>query len=199
MRSVDDVSRFDLFVGEGNERVDYRVMFRAAFDTVVNTVRHMPARFRTFLPRSIQRRVRLRARHEQVFYAQWLAGLKQRIQGACQRGLLAANGEQMRLYHDIGREILDRQSRQGWGAKVIDRLSADLRAGFPDMSWSHRLGTRKRSRKRSLDTGPAKNSQSTGPTPSDNCANAPSEKIFPFACENQIARATSIRSHTVSK
>ena len=47
--------------------------------------------------------------------------------------LLAANGEQIRLYHDIGREILDRQSRQGWGAKVIDRLSADLRAEFPDM------------------------------------------------------------------
>ena len=52
-------------------------------------------------------------------YAQWLAGLKQRIQGAPQRALLAANGEQIRLYHDIGREIMDRQSRQGWGAKVI--------------------------------------------------------------------------------
>ena len=47
--------------------------------------------------------------------------------------MLAANGEQIRLYHDIGREILDRQSRQGWGAKVIDRLSVDLRAAFPDM------------------------------------------------------------------
>ncbi|MBU1397976.1 MAG: winged helix-turn-helix transcriptional regulator [Proteobacteria bacterium] len=29
----------------------------------------------------------------------------------------------MRLYHEIGREILDRQDRQGWGAKVIDRIS----------------------------------------------------------------------------
>jgi predicted nuclease of restriction endonuclease-like (RecB) superfamily len=66
-------------------------------------------------------------------YAQWLASLKQRIQGARQRGLLAANGEQIRLYHDIGREILDRQSQQGWGAKVIDQLSADLRGAFPDM------------------------------------------------------------------
>jgi predicted nuclease of restriction endonuclease-like (RecB) superfamily len=66
-------------------------------------------------------------------YAQWLASLKQRIQGARQRALLAANSEQIRLYHDIGREILDRQSQQGWGAKVIDQLSADLRAAFPDM------------------------------------------------------------------
>ncbi len=66
-------------------------------------------------------------------YAQWLTSLKQCIQGARQRALLAANGEQIRLYHQIGREILDRQSRQGWGAKVIDRLSVDLRAAFPDM------------------------------------------------------------------
>ena len=66
-------------------------------------------------------------------YAEWLASLKQRIKGARQRALLAANNEQIRLYHDIGRDIVDRQSRQGWGAKVIDRLSADLRAAFPDM------------------------------------------------------------------
>ena len=66
-------------------------------------------------------------------YAQWLASLKQRIHGARQRALLAANSEQIRLYHDIGREIMDRQCRQGWGAKVIDHLSADLRAAFPDM------------------------------------------------------------------
>jgi predicted nuclease of restriction endonuclease-like (RecB) superfamily len=66
-------------------------------------------------------------------YADWLASLKQRILGARQRALLAANGEQIRLYHDIGREILDRQTRQGWGAKVIQRLATDLRAAFPDM------------------------------------------------------------------
>jgi len=39
----------------------------------------------------------------------------------------------VRLYHDIGREILVRQARQGWGAKVIDRLALDLAAAFPDM------------------------------------------------------------------
>ena len=66
-------------------------------------------------------------------YATWLASLKSRIKGARQRALLAANDEQLRLYHDIGREILDRQRQQGWGAKVIDRLAADLSAAFPDM------------------------------------------------------------------
>lgn len=66
-------------------------------------------------------------------YSDWLANLKQRIQGARQRALLSANAEQIRLYHDIGRDILERQSREGWGAKVIDRLSADLQAAFPAM------------------------------------------------------------------
>ena len=66
-------------------------------------------------------------------YMQWLAGLKQRIRGARQQALLAVNQEQIRLYYDIGRQILDRQSRQGWGARVIDRLSSDLRAAFPEM------------------------------------------------------------------
>jgi predicted nuclease of restriction endonuclease-like (RecB) superfamily len=66
-------------------------------------------------------------------YGDWLTALKRRIQGARQRAVLAANAEQIRLYHDIGREILERQGQQGWGAKVIDQLSADLRADFPDM------------------------------------------------------------------
>ena len=66
-------------------------------------------------------------------YAEWLARVKRRIKGARQRALLAANDEQIRLYYEIGRDILSRQSRQGWGAKVIERLSADLRAAFPDM------------------------------------------------------------------
>jgi len=39
-------------------------------------------------------------------YSQWLTCLKQRISGARQRALLAANEEQIRLYHDIRCDIL---------------------------------------------------------------------------------------------
>lgn len=66
-------------------------------------------------------------------YAHWLSSLKSQIQGARARSALAVNQELVRLYHRIGTEILERRERQGWGAKVIDRLSADLRAAFPDM------------------------------------------------------------------
>lgn len=66
-------------------------------------------------------------------YADWLTSLKREIISARQRALISANQEQVRLYHKIGTEILERQDRQGWGAKVIDRLSSDLRDAFPEM------------------------------------------------------------------
>jgi len=66
-------------------------------------------------------------------YGEWLASLKSRISSARHRATLAVNHELVRLYHQIGTEILDRQTRQGWGAKVIDRLAADLREAFPEM------------------------------------------------------------------
>jgi predicted nuclease of restriction endonuclease-like (RecB) superfamily len=66
-------------------------------------------------------------------YTDWLSELKARIHSARQRATLAVNRELVLLYWQIGRDILDRQEAQGWGAKVIDRLSHDLREAFPEM------------------------------------------------------------------
>jgi len=66
-------------------------------------------------------------------YAKTLAEIKQRVQQERLRVVLAANSAMVLLYWDIGRMILDRQERAGWGARVIDRLAADLRDAFPDM------------------------------------------------------------------
>ena len=66
-------------------------------------------------------------------YAPWLVSLKSRIATSQQRAVLAVNQELVRLYHHIGTEILERQTRQGWGAKVIERLASDLREAFPEM------------------------------------------------------------------
>jgi len=66
-------------------------------------------------------------------YDDFLRDLKQRIRGAQMRSVLAVNRELVLLYWRIGREILGRQRQARWGAKVIERLAADLRAEFPDM------------------------------------------------------------------
>jgi predicted nuclease of restriction endonuclease-like (RecB) superfamily len=66
-------------------------------------------------------------------YAETLGDIKRRIGEARLRTVLSANSAMVLLYWDIGRVILARQKDAGWGAKVIDRLSADLRDAFPDM------------------------------------------------------------------
>lgn len=66
-------------------------------------------------------------------YSDWLSALKTRIHHAQQRASLAVNRELVLLYWQIGHDILSRQNREGWGAKVIERLSQDLRNAFPDM------------------------------------------------------------------
>jgi predicted nuclease of restriction endonuclease-like (RecB) superfamily len=66
-------------------------------------------------------------------YDTFLHDLKTRIRAARTRAALAVNHELIMLYWQIGRDILDRQEREGWGAKVIEKLASDLRAEFPDM------------------------------------------------------------------
>lgn len=66
-------------------------------------------------------------------YAEVLKRIKERIGRERLRTVLAANAAMVVLYWEIGREILERQEKAGWGAKVIDRLAVDLREEFPDM------------------------------------------------------------------
>jgi len=66
-------------------------------------------------------------------YAGLLGEIKERIRTERVRVVLAANEAMVLLYWDIGKAILARQEREGWGAGTIDRLSHDLREAFPDM------------------------------------------------------------------
>jgi predicted nuclease of restriction endonuclease-like (RecB) superfamily len=66
-------------------------------------------------------------------YAEFLREIKERIRSTQVRAALNVNRELVLLYWQLGREILTRQQKDGWGAKVIERLSRDLRAAFPEM------------------------------------------------------------------
>lgn len=66
-------------------------------------------------------------------YPAWLADLKQQIQSAQQRAALAVNRELVLLYWQIGQDILERRSEQGWGTKIIEHLARDLTVAFPNM------------------------------------------------------------------
>ena len=62
-----------------------------------------------------------------------LADVKQRIQTAQTRAVLAVNSELVRLYWDIGRLIDLRQKKEGWGAGVIPRLASELKNELPEV------------------------------------------------------------------
>ncbi len=66
-------------------------------------------------------------------YKAFLSDLKKRIQQERLRVVLASNSALVMMYWDIGQEILKKQQHEGWGTKVIDRLSADLSKSFSDM------------------------------------------------------------------
>jgi predicted nuclease of restriction endonuclease-like (RecB) superfamily len=66
-------------------------------------------------------------------YAERLAELKSAITASRHRAVVAVNTELVQLYRKLGRDILERQAKLGWGAKIIDRLAHDLRVAFPEM------------------------------------------------------------------
>jgi predicted nuclease of restriction endonuclease-like (RecB) superfamily len=66
-------------------------------------------------------------------YTEFVRDLKRRIKESQLKAAISANTELILLYWDIGKEILERQEKEGWGAKIIERLAVDLKNEFPDM------------------------------------------------------------------
>lgn len=66
-------------------------------------------------------------------YQDLLQGIKEQVRTAQMRAMVTVNTEAILLYWRIGSNILQKQQDEGWGAKVIDRLSRDLKAAFPEM------------------------------------------------------------------
>ena len=64
-------------------------------------------------------------------YQELLEDVKQRISRSRVSAALSVNRELIQLYWEIGRLIVARQAREGWGKSVIDRLAADVQATFP--------------------------------------------------------------------
>ena len=65
-------------------------------------------------------------------YAAWLVEVKSRIQSARISAARSVNRDLILLYWDIGRGIVEKQEKLGWGESVIEQLSGDLRRAFPE-------------------------------------------------------------------
>lgn len=70
---------------------------------------------------------------ESMDYAKVFNELKKDVRASQLRAMRSVNKELIMLYHRIGTYILVLQKKQGWGSKVIDQLSQDLKSTFPEM------------------------------------------------------------------
>ena len=69
-----------------------------------------------------------------VWYEELIADIKHRISTQIVSTRMRANADMILLYWHIGNAILQKQEAEGWGAKVIDRMSHDLKTAFPAMN-----------------------------------------------------------------
>ena len=60
-------------------------------------------------------------------YVEFVTELKQRIASARLHAARAVNQDLVLLYWDIGRGIVERQEKLGWGQSVVEMLSRDLK------------------------------------------------------------------------
>lgn len=67
-------------------------------------------------------------------YHTFISKMKERISQERIKTVLSANASMIMMYWEIGKNILTQQQQEGWGTKVIDRMSYDLKQAFPDMT-----------------------------------------------------------------
>jgi predicted nuclease of restriction endonuclease-like (RecB) superfamily len=70
---------------------------------------------------------------EKLNYQTLLGNIKTTINQARLRAVLAVNTEMVLLYWQTGKMIAERQLQEGWSAKVIPRLAADLKHEFENL------------------------------------------------------------------
>jgi len=66
------------------------------------------------------------------WYPDLLTSVVEHISIGTQRAHAAVNQELIVTYWAIGRDIVERMDQEGWGARVVDRLSQDIRERFPN-------------------------------------------------------------------
>jgi len=65
-------------------------------------------------------------------YIDWIQELKQRIRSSQIKAGLAVNAEMISLYWSIGKDIAEKQNSFGWGSKIVEQMSKDLKRELPD-------------------------------------------------------------------
>ncbi len=64
-------------------------------------------------------------------YAKFITSLKAKVRSSQLKAAVSVNRELIRLCWEIGKEIAEKQSKESWGTKIIERVAKDLQNEFP--------------------------------------------------------------------
>ncbi|MBP7073938.1 MAG: DUF1016 family protein [Rhabdochlamydiaceae bacterium] len=64
-------------------------------------------------------------------YTKFITFLKTKIRSAQIKAATSVNQELIKLYWEIGKEIVEKQKREGWGSGVLEKVAKDLQNEFP--------------------------------------------------------------------
>lgn len=65
-------------------------------------------------------------------YVQWIAELKVRYRSAQSKATVRVNAEQLMFNWELGRDLVLKKAEQRWGSGVVEQVSLDLQAAFPE-------------------------------------------------------------------
>lgn len=65
-------------------------------------------------------------------YVKWIHEIKQRFRNAQIKATVKVNSEQLLFNWQLGRDLVIRKAEEKWGKGVVEQVSLDLQAEFPD-------------------------------------------------------------------
>lgn len=65
-------------------------------------------------------------------YVQWLHEIKQRFRSTQVKAAVRINSEQLLFNWQLGRDLVARKAEEKWGSGIVEQVSLDLQAEFPN-------------------------------------------------------------------
>ena len=65
-------------------------------------------------------------------YVQWLGEIKARYRSAQAKAAVRVNAEQLLFNWQLGRDLVQKKAEERWGSGVVEQVSMDLQAAFPE-------------------------------------------------------------------
>ena len=82
--------------------------------------------------KQIEKKMANSAMHIDTDYALWLAELKSRYRNAQLKAAVKVNSEKLAFNWLLGAELVEKKAEERWGAGIVEQLSKDLQAEFPN-------------------------------------------------------------------